>query len=86
LAAKPLLFLGGISYALYLTHQNIGYVVINAVSMNGGDPLLAIALAIVVSITVAYCLTRFVEQPSMNIIRKVYKKLQLRNKTMGLHN
>jgi len=86
LAAKPLLFLGGISYALYLTHQNIGYVVINAVSMNGGDPLLAIVLAMLVSIAVAYCLTRFVEQPSMNFIRKVYGKLRLKNKPMGLHN
>jgi peptidoglycan/LPS O-acetylase OafA/YrhL len=26
---KPLVYLGGISYSLYLLHQNIGYVIIN---------------------------------------------------------
>ena len=69
LSWRPLLFLGAISYPLYLLHQNIGYVVIRAMAARGLDPNLCILIAVVLSIVLATLLTHAVERPAMRRIR-----------------
>jgi peptidoglycan/LPS O-acetylase OafA/YrhL len=70
LATKPLLWLGSISYALYLIHQYIGYAVIYSAYRAGAPPLVAISLAIGVSLGLAWLLRTFVEQPSEVVVKR----------------
>lgn len=74
LSIKPLVFLGGISYSLYLLHQNIGYVIINKPYEQELNPIMGILVATVTSIILAIVATKHVERPSLNFIRNVYKK------------
>ncbi|MDB5300255.1 MAG: putative acyltransferase [Phycisphaerales bacterium] len=64
-----LVFLGLISYSLYLTHQNIGYVVIRAVESKGGSPNVAIAAATVLALLIATALTFCIERPALQFLR-----------------
>ena len=50
---KPLVFLGSISYSLYLLHQNIGYIIINKAYDLQLNPLVGISSAIFVSVVLA---------------------------------
>ncbi len=75
LEIAPLLFLGGISYSLYLIHQNIGYVVIRAGYTAGINNKLAIALAAAVAILLASAITLVVERPAMRSIRNWYRRI-----------
>lgn len=74
LAAPPLIFLGGVSYSLYLLHQNIGYLVINAGYRQGLPPLAGIVAAVAVSMLLAWLLTRWVERPAIRLIRTAYRE------------
>lgn len=71
LAAAPLVWLGAISYSLYLTHQNIGYVVIRYLESHGVSPMIAISMAIALALFVGACLHYWVERPSMRALRKI---------------
>jgi len=73
LAIRPFIFMGGISYSLYLLHQHIGYVVINEFYKYQWDPLLGILFAIFLTITLALLLSKYIERPSMSFIRQHYK-------------
>ena len=72
LCVAPLLWLGGISYSLYLVHQNIGYVVIREVRAAGGSDLLGLACALLVALTLADLLSRMVERPAAREIRRLF--------------
>lgn len=74
LAYKPLLFLGGISYPLYLIHQNIGYIIINKFYAHGVSPYLSVLVALSVSIVLALIAHIYVEKKATKYIREVYKK------------
>ena len=69
LESRGLVFLGTISYSLYLTHQNIGYVVIRAGYRLGLNPNLSIALATGVALLIAVGVTFLVERPAMAFLR-----------------
>lgn len=75
LSIKPLVILGSMSYSLYLLHQNIGYIVINKLYNIGVNPILSIILAILTTLSLAYLTTRFVEKPSLIVIRNAYRKI-----------
>lgn len=62
-------FLGFISYSLYLTHQNIGYVVIHAAENHGASPNTSIVVAIAVALMIATILTLRVECPALRLLR-----------------
>lgn len=68
-----LLYFGSISYALYLVHQNIGFVIIREFYERAWHPMVAIVIAIGVSILLATALTRWIEQPALKLIRKYWK-------------
>jgi len=73
---RPLVFLGTISYALYLIHQNIGYVLIRALYQQKINPNVSIAAATIVSLSVASAITFFVEKPLLQAIRTMYAKFR----------
>ncbi len=73
LARQPFVFLGTISYTLYLVHQNIGYIVIRELLALGVTTNLAITLAVFASIGLAAGLTYAVERPAMKWIRAWYR-------------
>jgi peptidoglycan/LPS O-acetylase OafA/YrhL len=73
LSHQPFIFLGSISYALYIVHQNIGYVVLRWAQDQGIPHLAAILLAIAIAISLAAAITWWVEKPSIRSIRSHYK-------------
>ena len=74
LRARPLVFLGTISYSLYLTHQTLGFVMIRGLEGLGLNVNIALALAALGAIAIATVLTRTVEQPAMRWIRSRYRE------------
>jgi peptidoglycan/LPS O-acetylase OafA/YrhL len=70
---RPLLFLGGISYPLYLIHQNIGYVIIRASLSFFPNPLPGVVVALAMGLLIATFLSHMVEQPMKMMMRKWYK-------------
>jgi peptidoglycan/LPS O-acetylase OafA/YrhL len=69
LETRALVFLGTISYPLYLTHQNIGYVIIRGGYARGLNPNVSIALATLVAVGLATVITYWVERPAMAFLR-----------------
>lgn len=72
LAIPPLVFLGTISYSLYLIHQNLGYVVMRSIEAHGISANLSVLCALITSVGVATVITFLVERPSMRAIRTWY--------------
>lgn len=68
------LYLGAISYPLYLIHQNMGYVIISKLYDYQLHPALIIAIPVAISIVIASIITFYIEKPSLNFIRNVYRK------------
>ena len=69
-----LVWLGEISYTLYLLHENIGWSVLLKLKSAGLETNLAIAVTILLALAMAGLLTRFVEQPVMKWIRMRYRQ------------
>ena len=70
IALKPLIFLGNISYALYLVHQNLGYIILNKLYANFGNYQVLIFIPIVLSIIIAFFITEYLEKPIGKYLRK----------------
>lgn len=74
IAQKPLLFLGTISYSLYLVHQNIGYMIIRDMVKAGADPWALFLIPTLIAIGIASAMTYWVEKPATKFIRTKYKE------------
>ncbi|MEH2281801.1 MAG: acyltransferase [Nostoc sp.] len=70
---KPLVFMGTISYSLYLIHQNVGYVIINTCYKFGINPNISICITLTISILLAAIITFKIEKPMMLFIKEQYK-------------
>ena len=70
----PLVYVGTISYCLYLLHQNIGYVVIRWAYERGAGPNLAAGIAIAVAIALASALSFGIERPAVRLVKRLTKK------------
>ena len=68
LATQPLLWLGAISYSLYVSHQMIGYHIMVFLDGQGFSHPAAIATTLAVVLALATLLTRFVERPARRAI------------------
>lgn len=65
-------YLGTISYSLYLLHQNIGYIIIAGLDSRGLAPGLDVLIATSVILLLASVLTFSLERPAMRSIRSAY--------------
>lgn len=75
LRARPLLFLGKISYSWYLLHQFIGYTIISALVGSGVTSSLALLLVPMAStIFISYIVWKYVEVPSNLFLKGIYSK------------
>ncbi|WP_155800656.1 acyltransferase [Pontibacter sp. BAB1700] len=74
LVNKVLLFLGSISYALYLIHQFVGYVIINETKHLFGDSLLVIVPPLAITLTAAWLITAYIEKPVVSRLKTWYKQ------------
>ena len=80
LSMKPLMFLGTISYSLYLIHQSIGYVIIRGLDSYGLiNPVSIILAPLAISIAIATLMQRYIERPSLALIRNKWKESSLPN-------
>jgi peptidoglycan/LPS O-acetylase OafA/YrhL len=70
----PLLFLGEISYSLYLVHQVAGYWVIQKLEGLGWNPNLVLLFATMCAIGIATCVRKLVEIPAQRSIRNWYRE------------
>ena len=74
LTRRAFVFLGTISYSLYLVHQHLGYTIISAGRQIGLNVNFSIALAITASFMLASTLTFLVERPANTYLRAKYKR------------
>ena len=74
LRLRPLVWLGSISYPLYLLHENIGWSVQLRVLAWGGTADLSVVVALVTSLVLAAALGRWVERPAMRFVRDLYSR------------
>lgn len=70
---RLLVWLGTISYTLYLLHQNIGWSIELQLQASGMSTDGSILIALLTSLAMATALTRWVEQPAMRWIRNTYR-------------
>ena len=73
---KVLVWLGGISYPLYLIHQHLGYVVIFHLVEWGVDPNLAVLMAIALALWAGWAVSRHVERPLQARVRAAWARRQ----------
>lgn len=78
--SKKLTHLGTISYALYIVHQNLGYIIINFLEKNGFTHEIYILIPIIISVVIAYLITFYLDAPLQKILRKKMPAFS-RNKT-----
>lgn len=70
LRVRPMLFLGAISYSLYLVHQNVGYVVIRNLDGTGVPHWGSVVVAFLLALAAATALNRLVERPAQAALRR----------------
>lgn len=69
---KFLVFLGSISYSLYLIHENIGFGIIYWLKKIADIQLFYLPISIVLVISLASFITFYIERPALKWIRKYY--------------
>jgi peptidoglycan/LPS O-acetylase OafA/YrhL len=76
LRAPPLLWLGAISYTLYLSHHNSGFIIMLSAEAAGLGPWSAAGLATIAAFAMAMLLHHGVEQPAIRLIRGWWARRQ----------
>ena len=79
LANKVTLFLGAISFSIYLVHQYLGLYIVLPLFGNKLllPPVIGISIAVIFICLLSYIIMRYVEKPSMNFVRNKYKMYKL---------
>ncbi len=70
--SRVTLWLGAISYSLYLIHRNVGYALLSWMHELGLGPVVSISLVTTLALAAASAVTYFVEQPVQKRIRTWY--------------
>ena len=76
IALKPLMFLGSVSYSLFLLHQNIGYVILRETYAHGLNPYIGLFGALALMLAAATLITYYIELPAMRLARQWYKRFR----------
>lgn len=84
LGAGPLLFISGISYPLYLLHNNLGCVVIHELDRWGLPSNVAFALAIAFALATASLVTKYFERPLSRQMRSAWQSVREYRKRQGI--
>jgi peptidoglycan/LPS O-acetylase OafA/YrhL len=71
---RPLVWLGEISYPLYLIHQVIGYVLLQRLTGFGLGANLAVLATIALVILPAYLISRYIERPGQKAVRSLFAR------------
>lgn len=71
LAAPPLLYLGRISYPLYLFHLAPGFLIVNALDKAGASPVVSVGAALAVIVTCAHVIHVLIEAPARRRLRRL---------------
>ena len=74
LANKITIWLGSISYSLYLVHRNLGYHLLGWLHDHSFNASVAICIAMVGALVLATVFTFAVERPALRIIRSFYDR------------
>lgn len=77
LKSDTLVYLGALSFPLYLIHQNIGYVIIQKLESLGFVHEVYMVVPLGISLVLAHLILHYVEKPSHNVLFKFYKERQL---------
>jgi peptidoglycan/LPS O-acetylase OafA/YrhL len=78
LGQPVLLWLGAMSYPIYLVHQVMGYVILARLGAMGVSPWLALVVAVAVAVGVAQLIHSFVEKPAHTAIPAALRRWQER--------
>jgi peptidoglycan/LPS O-acetylase OafA/YrhL len=79
LSNKVLVFLGGISYPLYLLHQSLGLILIKRMQVSlHMNYVTAFFIMMSVVLTLAYLVNKYVEKFSLKMSRKIISNLRLK--------
>ena len=78
LCVRPVLWLGAVSYPLYLVHENVGFVVMLRLQALGIGPWGALAAAVLMAFGLAAGLHHFVEGRSDRWIKRLWAGLKAR--------
>lgn len=70
---KPLVFIGAISYPLYLVHEQVGWLLMLNLQERGVAPWATIGVAVLACVAVAWLLHVLVEMPSMARMRRWWR-------------
>lgn len=70
----PFVWLGSISYPLYLLHENMGWAVLLQLRVLGVPIDFAVLLTLAAGLVVAACLSRWVERPAMQWVRSCHRR------------
>ncbi len=68
---KPFAFIAGISYPLYLVHQNIGYIIIKYMEKIGLTNEFYLLIPISIMIIFAWFLAKYIERPAIIFLQKI---------------
>lgn len=84
LRTKPLIYISGISYSLYLLHNNLGSVFIYYLNHAGVSPLVCFVAAIGMTIVVSSLATYWIERPLSAYLRVVWDSCKTRLRSAKL--
>lgn len=73
LHVRPVLLLGTVSYALYLTHQNLGYVALRALRSAGVPSAVGVLLTLLAAVALAAAMTFLWERPVARWVKERYR-------------
>jgi peptidoglycan/LPS O-acetylase OafA/YrhL len=73
LANPVLVWLGAISYPLYVTHRNMGYELLQILHDHGVPSLISVPLMLAAALALASAVTYWIERPSMRLLRRWYE-------------
>jgi peptidoglycan/LPS O-acetylase OafA/YrhL len=73
LRQSALIWLGSISYPLYLIHQYAGFAIMDALQIAKVSPLLAILITLALVLCAAWLINRFIERPALRLIRNMWR-------------